>query len=91
MARPLLKLKHSVLLVMYSWLNGFYRVMNGKYSVTLLDAFLTMAPPINNIDSKCHIKKLGTYLIGYSDFISREWLFIYSLGADTYTNTQHTY
>ena len=26
----------SVLLVMYNWLNGFYRVMNGKYSVTLL-------------------------------------------------------
>ena len=35
-ARPLLKLKSSVLLVMYNWLNGFYRAMNGKYSVTLL-------------------------------------------------------
>ena len=35
-ARPLLKLKSSVLLVMYNWLNGFYRVMNGKYNVTLL-------------------------------------------------------
>ena len=34
--RPLLKLKRSVLLVMYNWLNGFYRVMNGKYSITLL-------------------------------------------------------
>ena len=35
-ARPLLKLKSSVLLVMYNWLNGFYCVMNGKYSITLL-------------------------------------------------------
>ena len=35
-ARPLLKLRRSVLLVMYNWLNGFYRVMNGKYSITLL-------------------------------------------------------
>ena len=35
-ARPLLKLKGSVLLVMYNWLNSFYRVMNGKYSITLL-------------------------------------------------------
>ena len=36
MACPLIKLKCSVLLVMYNWLNGFYRVMNGKYSITLL-------------------------------------------------------
>ena len=36
MACPLLKLKPSVLLVMYNWLNGFYRVMDGKYSITLL-------------------------------------------------------
>ena len=35
-ARPLIKLKRSVLLVMYNWLNGFYCVMNGKYSITLL-------------------------------------------------------
>ena len=35
-ARPLIKLKSSVLLVMYTWLNGFYRVMDGKYSITLL-------------------------------------------------------
>ena len=35
-ARPLLKVKRCVLLVMYNWLNGFYRVMNSKYSVTLL-------------------------------------------------------
>ena len=36
MARPLLKLKCSVLLVMYNWLNGFYCEINGKYNVTLL-------------------------------------------------------
>ena len=35
-AHPVLKLKRSVLLVMYNWLNGFYCVMNSKYSVTLL-------------------------------------------------------
>ena len=35
-ARPLIKLKPSVLLIMYTWLNGFYRVMDGKYSITLL-------------------------------------------------------
>ena len=40
------------------------------------DAF---APPISNIDSKCHTKKLKssrTCLIGYSGFISREWFLI---------------
>ena len=31
---PLLKLKRSVLLVMYSWLKGIYCEMNGKYSIT---------------------------------------------------------
>ena len=34
---------------------------------------------ISYIDSKCHIRKLKstrTCLIGYSDFISREWFFI---------------
>ena len=36
MAHPLLKLKRSILLVMYSWLNSFYHVMNSKCSVTLL-------------------------------------------------------
>ena len=35
-AHPLIKLKRSILLVMYNWLSGFYRVMNGKYSITLL-------------------------------------------------------
>ena len=34
-ARPLLKLKFSVLLVMYNWLNGFYCVMNDKYNISL--------------------------------------------------------
>ena len=34
MRRPLLKLKRSILLVMYNWLNTFYCEMNGKYSVT---------------------------------------------------------
>ena len=35
-ACPLIKLKRSVLLVMYNWLNGFYCVIDGKYSITLL-------------------------------------------------------
>ena len=57
-AHPLLKLKRWVLLVMYNWLNGFYHVINSKYSVTLL--FFGSNPrrtfkalPINSIDSKC--------------------------------------
>ena len=33
---PSLKLKHSILLVMYNWLNAFYCETNGKYSITLL-------------------------------------------------------
>ena len=40
--------------------------------------FVTKATPISNTDSKCHIKKLKrsrTCLIGYSGFISCEWLF----------------
>ena len=32
MVCPLLKLKRSVLLVMYNWLNSFYCKMNGKYT-----------------------------------------------------------
>ena len=32
MAHPLLKLKCSILLVMYSWLNGFCYEMNDEYS-----------------------------------------------------------
>ena len=41
--------------------------------------FVTKAPPINSIDSKCHTKKLKssrTCLIGYSGFISLEWFLI---------------
>ena len=79
MARPLLKLKCSILLVLYNWLNGLYRVMNGKYSITLLffesNTQCTKAPPINIIDSKCCTEKLKgsrTCLIGYLDFISYE-------------------
>ena len=58
MAHPLLKLKRCVLLVMYSWLNGFYRVINSKYSITLLffgsnPRRTSKALPINSIDSKC--------------------------------------
>ena len=45
-----------------------------------MTCFITKAPPINSIDSKCHIERLKsskTYLIGYySDFISREWFLI---------------
>ena len=36
MASPLLKRKCSVLLVMYSWLNGFYCEISSKHSITLL-------------------------------------------------------
>ena len=46
--------------------------------------FVTMAPPISNIDSKCHRKAGRTYLIGYSGFISREWFLI----AHTRTRTR---
>ena len=96
-ARPLIKLKCSVLLVMYNWLNGFYRVMKGKYSITLLFfgsytmqmRFVTKAPPINSIDSKCHTKGSRTCLIGYSDFISRELLSIAQGRTHTQTRT-HT-
>ena len=57
-AHPLLKLKRCVLLVMYNWLNGFYRVINSKYSVTLLffgsnPRRTSKALPINSIDRKC--------------------------------------
>ena len=51
--------------------------------------FITKAPPIININSKCHIKKLKssrTCLIGYLDFISREW-FLIAWGADTRRHT----
>ena len=51
------------------------RVMNSKYSITHTTRFVTKAPPINSIDSKCRTEKLKgsrTCLIGYSDFISRE-------------------
>ena len=60
--------------------------------------FVTKAPPINNIDRKCHTKKLKgsrTCWIGYSDFISREW-FLIAWGADTHAGqkqfqeTRHT-
>ena len=99
--RPLLKLKHSILLVMYTWLNGFYRVMNGKYSITSSSLEVThdtlrKAPPINSIDRKCRTEKLKgsrTCLIGYSDFISHEW-FLITRGAHTNRHTHrhtHTY
>ena len=41
--------------------------------------FITKATTINNINSKCYIKKLKssrTCLIGYSCFILREWFLI---------------
>ena len=52
----------------------YIRVMDNVLSVTLC---VTKAPSINNIDSKCLIRKLKssrTCLIGYLGFISREWL-----------------
>ena len=48
---------------------------------------VTKAPPNNSINSKWHTKKLKssrTCLIGYSDFISHEWLLI----ARGWTHTQ---
>ena len=83
--RPLLKLKCFVLLLMYRWLNGFYCVMNSKYTITLaathdtLHCYVRPHLRINSIDSKCCTKKLKsskTYLIGYSGFISHEWFLI---------------
>ena len=52
--------------------------LNGKYTITLQEftmCFVTKVTPINNIDSKSHMKKLKssrTFLIGYSGFISHE-------------------
>ena len=54
--------------------------------------FVTKTMPIDNIDSKCHIKKLKssrTCLIGYSGFISHEW-FLMPWEGDTHTHT-HTH
>ena len=63
-ARPLLKLKRSILLVMYSWLNRFYHVKKSKYSVTLLffgsnsrHASLLMPLP-SIVSTECLTKKL---------------------------------
>ena len=54
--------------------------------------FITKATPINNNNSRCHIKKPEStiaYITGYSGFISRE-LFLLAWEADTHTHT-HTY
>ena len=64
--------------------------ISGHFSTLIISTALRPCPSVANIDSKCYIKKLkssGTCLIGYSDFISREWFFN-SLGADTNTNTR---
>ena len=54
--------------------------------------FITKATPINNIDSRCRIRKPESsiaYITGYSGFISRE-LFLLAWGANTHTHTyQH--
>ena len=53
--------------------------------------FVTKAPPINNINSKCYTEKLKgskTCLIGYSDFISREQYLIAQV-VDTHRH-RHT-
>ena len=74
MVRQLLKLKYSILLVMYNWLNAFYQA-NTAFPFSSLEVThhtLAKAPPINSIDSKCHKNKLKgsrTCLIGYIDFI----------------------
>ena len=85
MVRPLLKLKCSVLLVMYNWLNGFYCEMNDK--LLFFGSNSLLGPRLNIINSKCHANKLKcsrSCLIGYSDFVSFN-----SLG-DGYTDT-HTH
>ena len=49
--------------------------------------FITKATPINNNDSRCHIKKPESsiaYITGYSGFISCE-LFLLAWEADTHT------
>ena len=80
---PTFKTEALLLLVMYCWLNTFYCEMNGKYSITLAEIhdtpFVTKDILISYINSKCHIMKLKssrTCLIGYSGFISREWILI---------------
>ena len=77
------KLKCSVLLVMYSWLNGFYCEMNGQCGITLLffgsnsQRILLLRPrPSVILIASVIIKKLkgsGACWIGYSGFISHEW------------------
>ena len=79
---------------MYSWLNGFYYVINGKYSITLLffgsntqhALLLRKAPPINSIARKCCTEKLKgsrICLIGYSGFIGK-WFLIARGRTDTH-------
>ena len=77
-AYPLLKLKHFLLLVMYSWLKDYYYEINCKHSITCSslivtnDVLVTKATPIHYIHSKCHINKLKsskTCLIGNSSFV----------------------
>ena len=41
---------------MYNWLNGFYRVMNGKYSITLIKGHL--AKDVTRASKK--LAKIGT-------------------------------
>ena len=53
--------------------------------------FVTKAIPINNIDSRCHIKKPEgsmAYMAGYSGFISHE-LFLMAGGGGTGSHTCH--
>ena len=50
--------------------------------------FVTKAPPINNIDSKCRTRKLKSSricLIDYSGFILRKWFLITRGRAHTHT------
>ena len=100
-ACPFLKLKRCILLVMYNWLNGFYCVMSSKYSITLLffgsnsrrASLLRPRSSIVSIASCCtkKLKSSRTCLIGYTGFISHEWLLI-AWGAHTHTHKhKHTH
>ena len=94
---PTFKIEVLCIVSKYHWLNSFCRVMNGKYSVTLLfigsnsqcALLLRLRQSIVSIASAYKETEISrTCLIGYSGFISCEW-FLIAWGEDTHTHA-HT-
>ena len=74
--RALLKLKRFVLLLMCSWLNGFYCVMNSKYTITLaathdtLHCYVTIHVLSNKLTSTvCHYYSLMACYTPHHDLV----------------------